>query len=55
MRHSYLNKKEIYSALRSANITTQESRELLKKVENCTQTVRSIINITPIQEISAIF
>ena len=35
MRHAYLNKKEIYSALSSASITTKESRELLKTLEGC--------------------
>ena len=36
MRHIYLTKKDIYFATAQKHITKQESRELIKKLDVCT-------------------
>ena len=37
MRHSYLTRKDIYSAVAEKQITKKESRELIKKLDICSK------------------
>jgi len=51
MRHSYLTRKDIYFAIAEKQITKQESRELIRKLDICSKSAapsltksRSIVN-----------
>jgi len=56
MRHSYLNKRDIYFASSQKHITSQESRELIKQLDECRKRVmsrESVSNLNSVRIISA--